>query len=45
MITRSNQYIDEMWFNWNPPQNLSLYIDIEEQRKPIEQSNKTQFYK
>ena len=45
LLTRSNQYIDEMWFNWNPPQNLSLNINIDAQRRPIEQSNKTQFYK
>lgn len=45
MITRSNQYIDEMWFNWNPPQNLSLNINILEQRNPIEQKNEILMYK
>ena len=45
MLTRSNQYIDEMWFNWNPPQNLSLNINIYEQWKPIEQKNETLMYK
>ena len=32
MIHRSNQYIDEIWFNWNPPQNISFKIDIKDQR-------------
>ena len=33
MIHRSNQYIDEIWFNWNPPQNISFKIDIKDQRR------------
>lgn len=33
MIHRSNQYIDEIWFNWNPPQNISFKINIQDQRR------------